>query len=183
MCTLIQEPITNLFHKWKTHLPMTPAKHSGSLICKEQIKKVFSTSTLLQKCKIRALLIGLQAFPMAHSLAHALHCFIPPSSSHPSIHLCSLALCGESAVTVCPSSCGPSCLGQMGSSPPHPPSSMMSMRGPLNLKPRTTGPEAYYSHWAKTIWKKMFLLHSNSGMRCLCNSICEWHAVMAVYCY
>lgn len=69
-----------------------------------------------------------------------------PPSSHPSIHLCSLALCGESAVTVCPSSCGPSCLGQMGSSPPHPPSSMMSMRGPLNLKPRTTGPEAYYSH-------------------------------------
>lgn len=65
-----------------------------------------------------------------------------PPSSHPSIHLCSLALCGESAVTVCPSSCGPSCLGQMGSSPPHPPSSMMSMRGPLNLKPRNTGPEA-----------------------------------------
>lgn len=86
MCTLIQEPITNLFHKWKTHLPMTPAKHSGSLICKEQKKKkVFSTSTLLQKCKIRALLIGLQAFPMAHSLAHALHCFIPPPLQ-PSIH-------------------------------------------------------------------------------------------------
>lgn len=75
-------------------------------------------------------------------------------SSHPSILLCSLALRGESAVTVCPSSCGPSCLGQMGSSLPHPPASMMSMWGPPNLKPRTTGPEAYYSRWATTIWKR-----------------------------
>ncbi len=65
------------------------------------------------------------------SLAHLYFPWLPSSpSTHPSIHPCSLALCGESAVTVCPSSCGPSCLGQMGSSPPHPPSRMMSMRGP-----------------------------------------------------
>lgn len=129
----------------------------------------FNSNPLLQKCKIRMLLVGWQAFPIALS-----HLYFPlPSccpSSNPSIHLCSLALCGESAVTVCPSSCGPSCLGQMGSSPPHPPSSMMSIRGPLNLKPRTTGPEVYNSHWAKTIWEKMFMVHSNRQMRCLCNS-------------
>lgn len=129
----------------------------------------FNSNPLLQKCKIRTLLVGWQAFPIALS-----HLYFPlPSccpSSNPSIHLCSLALCGESAVTVCPSSCGPSCLGQMGSSPPHPPSSMMSIRGPLNLKPRTTGPEVYNSHWAKTIWEKMFMVHSNRQMRCLCNS-------------
>lgn len=117
---------------------------------------------LLQKCKVRVVLVGRQAFPIAFS--HLALLSLPSSpSSHLSIAVCSLALCGESAVTVCPSSCGPSCLGQMGSSPPHRPSSMMSMRGPLNPKPRMTGPEAHNSHRTKTIWggKKMFMVQIN----------------------
>lgn len=95
------------------------------------------------------------------SLTFIFHCLLlVPPAIHPSIAAAE-ALCGESAVTVCPSSCGPSCLGQMGSSPSHPPSSMMSVRGPLNLKPLTTGPKAYNSRWAKTIWEKMFMEHSD----------------------
>lgn len=82
-----------------------------------------------------------------------------PPSSNPSIHCCSRALRGESAVTVCPSSCGPSCLSQMGPSPPHPPWATVSIRGHQNLKRLQTGPEAWKSHWAKTIcrgrWKKI----------------------------
>lgn len=61
-----------------------------------------------------------------------------PPHSNPSIHFCSLALCGESAVTVCPSSCGPSCLSQMGPSPPHPPWAMMSIRGRGGSEPEMT---------------------------------------------
>lgn len=85
----------------------------------------------LHTCKMRMLLVGWQQFS---------HCFPSPllscgllyaPPSNPSIHFCSLALCGESAVTVCPSSCGPSCLSQMGPSPPRPPWAMMSIRGGL----------------------------------------------------
>lgn len=60
---------------------------------------------------------GCQPFPISLSLSPLLIFSLSlPSfpSSHPSIHLCGRRLCGESAVTVCPSSCGPSCLGQMG---------------------------------------------------------------------
>lgn len=88
---------------------MTPAKLSRSLPPLQFHHKLASFSPL----------------SLSHLYLSPLYCFFPPlppltSSSHLSILLCSLALCGESAVTVCPSSCGPSCLGQMGSSPPQP---------------------------------------------------------------
>lgn len=86
----------------------------------------------LHTCRMRMLLVGRQLFSRSFPSPLLSCCLLhAPPPSNPSIHSCSLALCGESAVTVCPSSCGPSCLSQMGPSPPHPPWAMMSIRGGL----------------------------------------------------
>ena len=85
---------------------------------------------------------------------------VPSSpSSHPSIHSCSPALCGESAVTVCPSSCGPAVWAKMGSSPPQLPSSMMSVRGPLTWGHGQLASEHISRIEPKQYGKEMFLLH------------------------
>lgn len=109
--------------------------------------------TSLHTCKRRELPGWLATVPCCFlSPLPSIGFLVPlPPSSNPSIHCCSLALCGESAVTVCPSSCGPSCLSQMGPSPPHPPWATVPIRGHQNLKQLQTGPEAWKSHWGKTI--------------------------------
>lgn len=114
----------------------------------------FWDPTSLHTCKTRERLRRLETVSCCFlsPLPSIAFLVLLPPSSNPSIQCCRPALCGESAVTVCPSSCGPSCLSQMGPSLPHPLWATVPIRGHQNLKRLKPAPEAWKSHGGKTIW-------------------------------
>lgn len=154
-----------LCHKLKTNLgsPWHLPSCAGFFPSKNQLHSLFHFSVAeMQNKSTAGWLARFSHLSLSYTSTYlpvlSIAPFLPLQPSiHPSIHCCSLALCGESAVTVCPSSCVPSCLGQMDSSSLYPPSSMMSMRAPLTWSHgQLAPPSTLLSLSLNTMEKKYF---------------------------